>query len=114
VAKEIIMRNISPAKSALSVGSIIGLYHFAWVCLVATGYAKLFMDFVLRLHFIRFDYEMVPFSLANAAGLVALTFAIGAIFGLIFTLIWNSLAARSRAEREPAVGFGSTAQRPFA
>lgn len=108
------MRTISPAKAALSVGSVVSLSHFAWVCLVASGYAKLFLDFVLRLHFIQFNYEMMPFNLASAAGLVALTFAIGAVFGLVFALIWNSLAARPEEERERPVEFGSTAQRPFA
>jgi ribose/xylose/arabinose/galactoside ABC-type transport system permease subunit len=92
------MRNISPAKAALSVGSVIGLYHLAWASLVALELAKPFMDFVLRLHFIRFNYEIAPFDVGTAAGLVALTFTIGAMFGLVFALIWNWLAERADSE----------------
>ena len=92
------MRTISPAKAAMSVGAVIGLYHLVWVLLVAVGLAKPFMDFVLRLHFIRFDYEMAPFDVGTAAGLVALTFSIGAAFGLVFALVWNWVAGREGSE----------------
>jgi hypothetical protein len=88
------MGRINPAKAALAVGIVIGLYHLAWVGLVAAGLAKPFMDFVLKLHFIQFDYGMSPFDAATGAMLVALTFTIGSIFGLLFALVWNWLAAK--------------------
>ena len=88
------MRRINPAKAALAVGIVIGLYHFSWVALVAAGLAKPFMDFVLKLHFIQFDYVMAPFDPATGAMLVALTFTIGALFGLGFAVVWNWLAAK--------------------
>ena len=75
----------------------MGLYHMCWATLVALGLAKPFMDFVLRLHFIEMNYEMAAFSVSTAASLIALTFAIGAAFGLIFALIWNWLAGRQSA-----------------
>jgi hypothetical protein len=89
------MRRINPAKAALAVGIVIGLYHLAWVGLVAASLAKPFMDFVLKLHFIQLDYSMAPFDPATGAMLVALTFAIGALFGLVFAVVWNWLAAKS-------------------
>ncbi len=98
------MRTISPAKAAMSVGAVIGLYHLVWVILVAVGLAKPFLDFVLRLHFIQFDYEMAPFDVATAAGLVALTFSIGSAFGLVFALVWNWLAGRAGSEIENKPG----------
>ena len=98
------MRTISPAKAAMSVGAVIGLYHLVWVILVAVGLAKPFLDFVLRLHFIQFDYEMAPFDVATAAGLVALTFSIGSVFGLVFALVWNWLAGRAGSEIENKPG----------
>ena len=88
------MRRLNPVKAALAVGIVIGLYHLVWIGLVATGLAKPFMDFVLRLHFIRLDYQMAPFEIATAAMLIALTFTIGALFGLVFALVWNWLAAK--------------------
>ena len=88
------MRHINPAKAALAVGIVIGLYHLAWVSLVAAALAKPFMDFVLKLHFIQLDYQMAPFSAQTGAMLVALTFTIGAMFGLVFAIVWNWLAGK--------------------
>lgn len=99
------MKHINPSKTALAVGGVIGLYHLGWVALVATGYAKPVMDFVLRLHFIKFDYQMAPFDAVTGASLVAVTFAIGALFGLVFALIWNSLAAESKPPKIKARPF---------
>lgn len=94
------MRHLNPAKAAISVGAVFGVWHFMWVTLVATGVAKPVMDFVLRLHFIQFDYALAPFAVSTAAMLVGLTFAIGALLGLVFALVWNWLSGRS--EMEPA------------
>jgi hypothetical protein len=91
------MRRINPTKAALSVGIVVGLWHALWVTLVATGFAKPVMNFILRLHFLQFDYGIAPFSLSIAATLVGLTFAVGAIFGLIFALVWNWLGAQAAA-----------------
>jgi hypothetical protein len=85
------MQRISPAKAALSIGLVLGLYHLSWVTLVVLGAAKPVMDFVLKLHFIKLSYEIAPFVASTAASLVALTFAVGAVFGLVFALIWNRL-----------------------
>ena len=89
------MKRINPIKAALAVAIVLGLYHLIWVMLVAAGCAKPIMDFVLRLHFIRINYEIAPFDGVTAASLVAVTFALGAVIGLVFALVWNWLAARS-------------------
>jgi hypothetical protein len=86
------MRHIHPNKAAIAVGSVIGLWHLLWALLVAIGWAKPLMDFVLGLHFIRLDYDIAPFALGTAAALVAVTFAVGYAFGLVFALVWNWLA----------------------
>lgn len=86
------MRHLSPAKAAVSVGTVLGAYHLVWVTLVAIGVAKPFLDFILRLHFIKFDYTLAPFVVSTAVTLVAITFAIGAAFGLVFALVWNWLS----------------------
>jgi hypothetical protein len=97
------MRRINPAKAALSVGAVIGLYHLAWIVLVATGAATAVLDFVLRLHFISIDYQMAPFSIGTAVGLLALTFTIGSLFGLLFAVVWNWLTAGRDSALEPAL-----------
>ena len=88
------MRHISPAKTGLSVGLVIALWHAMWVTLVAVGWAKAVMDFVLRLHFINLNYEMAPFVLSAGLLLVSITFVIGTSFGLLFALVWNWLSDR--------------------
>jgi len=93
------MRHINPIKAALSVGSVIGLYHLLWVGLVATGVAGAILDFVLRLHFLEISYQLAPFEVVTAATLVVLTFALGAAFGLVFAIVWNWLT-RGAAQRE--------------
>ena len=93
------MRHISPAKTGLAVGLVIGLWHAMWVTLVALGWAKAVMDFILRLHFINLTYEMAPFAASTGLMLVSITFVIGAVFGLIFAAVWNWLS--DRPEKAP-------------
>lgn len=89
------MRHLSPTKSAIALGSVIGLWHLIWVTLVGIGWAKPVMDFILRLHFINLQYSLEPYAAATAALLVVLTFTIGASFGAIFALVWNWLSVES-------------------
>ena len=87
------MRHINPAKTGLCVGIVICLWHFMWATLVAVGWAKAVIDFVLKLHFIQMQYELAPFAMGTAAMLVALTFCIGALLGILFAIVWNWLVA---------------------
>ena len=86
------MRYINPTKAGFSVGVVIGLWHLAWVSLVAAGWAKPVMDYILRLHFIDVRYALAPFELTPAATLIAITFALGFVLGSLFALVWNWLA----------------------
>jgi hypothetical protein len=89
------MQRINPIKAAMSVGIVIGLYHCMWVGLVATGAAQSVLDFILRLHFIELNIRMAPYDAMTGAMLVGITFAIGALFGLVFALVWNWLASNA-------------------
>jgi hypothetical protein len=86
------MRHIQPFKAGIAVGAVVGLFHLFWASLVAAGWAKPIMDFVLRLHFIQLQYDIAPFAAGTAAALVALTFTVGFVFGAVFALVWNRLA----------------------
>lgn|SRR5690348_1887040 len=104
------MRRISPTKTAVAVGTVVGLWHVIWVTLVGVGWAKPVMDFILQLHFIRLQFELAPYSATTAGTLVVLTFAIGAFFGLVFALVWNWLTfdtapewARDTRKKAPAL-----------
>jgi hypothetical protein len=85
------MRHISPTKTAVAVGTVVGLSHVVWVTLVGIGWAKPVMDFILQLHFIKLQYALAPYAAATAGELVLLTFAVGATFGFVFAVIWNWL-----------------------
>ena len=94
------MRHLNPTKAAISVGAVFGVWHLMWVTLVAAGAAKPVMDFVFKLHFIQFDYALMPFAVSTATMLVGLTSAIGAMLGLVFALVWNWLSRHPEAERQ--------------
>jgi hypothetical protein len=98
------MRHLNPSRAAVSVGTVLGAWHLMWVILVAVGGAKAVMDFVLSLHFIQLDYRLAPFALSTAITLVGLTFAIGAVMGLVFALVWNWLSLRPYARRYVPTG----------
>jgi thiamine transporter ThiT len=89
------MRPVNTIKIGLATGTMLGLLHLVWAALVAAGWGKAVLDFILRLHMIGLDYTVGPFALATAAALVGLTAGIGFVMGLVFALIWNALAARA-------------------
>ena len=89
------MRHISPIKTAAAVGTVTGLWHLTWVTLVGLGWAKPVMDFILQLHFIKLQYALAPYAATTAGELVVFTFAVGAIVGFVFALIWNWLTFES-------------------
>lgn len=98
------MRQLNPANAAISVGAVFGVLHLMWVALVAAGIAKPILDLVLKLHFLQLDYTLAPFVPSTAITLVGLTFAIGAMLGLIFALVWNWLSAvEKQTGEDPAL-----------
>ena len=101
------MRYLSPAKAAISVGAVFGVWHLMWVSLVASGVAKPILDLILKLHFLQFDYVLMPFVLTTAMILVGVTFAIGAVLGLIFALVWNWLSHPTPRETRTEPAFSS-------
>ena len=109
------MRRINPIKAAMTVGTVVGLWHLVWVTLVGIGWAQPVMDFILRLHFVEIRYALAPFAAGTALELVILTFAVGALFGLIFAVIWNWLTLESApvwARDSMPLGGGVTTQLP--
>lgn len=82
---------ISVHSAGLALGCLLGGMHLLWALLVASGFAQPVMDFIFWLHFIRPVYVIDGFDAARAAGLVALTGAIGYAMGIAFALLWNRL-----------------------
>ena len=89
------MVTISPIKSGLVLGAVIGLWHLTWSLLVASGWAQPFIDFVFWMHFIKPVYVIEPFNLGTATILVVVTAAIGFVIGCVFAILWNWFCKRS-------------------
>lgn len=96
------IRHLSLVRSSFAVGTVTALFHLIWAVMVAFGVAKPFMDFVLNLHFVELQYELMPYSSMTAGALVVLTFVLGAMFGLMFAIVWNWLGSGTQIDELPA------------
>lgn len=83
------MNKLNAHKTGLAFGGLLGIWHVIWATLIATGAAKGMMDWIFSLHFLRIQYEIMPFSFATAAVLVIVTSLFGYILGCVFGWLWN-------------------------
>ena len=83
------MITISPIKSGLVFGAIIGLWHLIWSLMVVFGWAQRLIDFVFWMHFMKPVYVIDAFNPTTAIVLVAVTSAIGFVIGVVFGIFWN-------------------------
>lgn len=86
-----VQRILSPVKTGVVLGLLLGACHFLWALLVAIGWAQPLMDFVFWLHLIKPVYVIEPFQIGIAALLVIVTATIGFVIGYIFAVLWNWL-----------------------
>ncbi|MBI4116899.1 hypothetical protein HY449_04105 [Candidatus Pacearchaeota archaeon] len=85
------MDKINANKLGLVLGILLALVHFLWILIIASGFAKQFLDYVLSLHFISDVYSIGPFGFGTAAILLIFTFVSGYVIGFAFAMIWNML-----------------------
>ncbi len=83
------MNQVRSHKVGLVLGGLLAIVHAVWAIMVLTGIAKPFIDWILSLHFLSFQYEVSPFSFGKAVLLVIVTAAIGYLFGWILGWLWN-------------------------
>ena len=83
------MNTINSHKIGLVFAGLMAIWHAMWSIMVLVGFAKPFMDFILGLHFMTFQYNINPFNLLNALMLIIVTGIIGYIMGYIFGWLWN-------------------------
>ena len=93
------MKRIHAHSLGLVFGTFLAVWHSGWALLVWLGGAQPLLDFIFRLHMIVPPYKVAAFNLATAASLVAVTAAIGYVFGGIIGLLWNAYAAPIPNER---------------
>lgn len=86
---------LDPIRTGLALGVVIALMHAGWVALVASGFAKELIDFVLRIHFLQLEVAVAPFSIATASVLVGITFLVGLLIGIVLSLVWNAMLPKT-------------------
>ncbi len=85
------MEGISLNKTGLTMGGLLGTFHFLWAALVALGLAQPVIDFVFWMHFINPVYVIAPFHIGTALVLIVATSMAGYGFGVLLAGIWNFL-----------------------
>lgn len=83
------MNKVNNHKIGMVFGGLMAIWHAIWSVLVLVGVAKMFMDWILNLHFMTFQYSINSFSLGTALMLVVVTGAIGYVMGYICGWLWN-------------------------
>ncbi len=89
------MHKLIPHKTGLAFGAFIGFIHLVWVVLMGTGLALGWIKFVLGMHFLSIPVEATAFSWKGGLILIVLTSIVGYVFGTVFSLFWNRLAAKA-------------------
>ena len=75
------------ARTTIVGGLCLSSLHVFWVLLVAVGWAQPLLDLVFKLHMLNSPFQVQPFDAGLAAGLIALTFLIGSLYGAVFYLV---------------------------
>lgn len=83
------MNKVSAHKVGLVLGGLLAIWHAIWSAMVLVGLAKPFMDWILGLHFLSFQYSVNAFAFSNALMLIIVTAVIGYIMGYIAGWLWN-------------------------
>lgn len=77
-------------------GCSLASLHLCWVLIVAFGWAQPFLDWIFKLHMLDSPFRVQAFNLGYAATLIAITFAIGSLYGVIFELIRSAIRLSQR------------------
>lgn len=83
------MNQVNSNKLGLVLGGAFAILHAVWAVMVLFGLAKPFLDWIMNLHFLSFQYSVDPFNFLNALMLVVVTGVIGYIIGYVCGWLWN-------------------------
>ena len=85
------MKELNEKKVALTLGLFLGGWHLVWSLLILTGLAQPLLNFIFWAHMISNPYKITGFVLTQSLILIAVTFTVGFVGGLVFAKIWNSV-----------------------
>ena len=71
-------------------GFSLASLHICWALLVAIGWAQPVIDFIFKLHMLSSPFQVQPFELPLALGLIGITFLIGCFYGIVFFVMKNA------------------------
>lgn len=83
------MEKLCAHKVGLVLGGIAAICHAVWAGMVFIGFAKPYLDWILGMHFLSFEYTVNEFVFINALMLVIATGVVGYIIGCVFGWFWN-------------------------
>lgn len=83
------MNKVSANKVGLVFAGLMAIVHAVWAVMVLASVAKPFMDWILGLHFLNFQYSLYPFAWGSALMLVIITAIIGYVMGYVLGWLWN-------------------------
>lgn len=85
-----------PMTVALYTGFFLAAFHLLWSLMVALGVGQTYLDWILRLHFVKNPFVVMPFDLNTMITLVVFTFIVGFIVGWVGTMCWNKMFGLER------------------
>lgn len=83
----IIGKNMSLFQLTMIFGFSLASLHVCWVLLIAVGWAQPVIDFIFKLHMLSSPFQVQPFELPLALGLIGITFLIGCFYGIVFFVV---------------------------
>lgn len=82
---------VNTRKAGLVFAALLGGWHCIWSLLVLLRLAQPLYDFILWAHMIHLQLTIGPFNPVAAVTLIAVTAAIGYVFGYIGAWVWNRI-----------------------
>lgn len=79
-------------RKSIIGGICLSSFHMIWALFVAMGWAQPIMDFVFKLHMLNSPFQVQPFNIALALGLIIFTFLMGCFYVASFFFIKNLLS----------------------
>lgn len=85
------MNQISAHKTGVALGLFMAFWHLAWSILVVLGLAQGLINFIFQIHFINPPYTIMPFKIWYTVMLLAVTFVVGYVAGVVIAYLWNKV-----------------------